>query len=131
MAMRRRWRWLLVAVGLLALLAVYVPTHPLVIIEPHAHCIMFSGRGLDRYASVHQGRYRFHPQRYGNALLLLDDEYYHALTGPGYDPAPLREAKRLGRDLPEVECGRVYVQGLTKQSNQEIALLFDKLPTPG
>ena len=64
-------------------------------------------------------------------MLLLSDDSLHTFTGPGYDPAPLREAKRTGRDLPEDECGRVYIQGLTRKSNPELALLFDKLPTPG
>jgi hypothetical protein len=36
-----------------------------------------------------------------------------------------------GAELSEEDCGRVYVQGLTRKSNPEIALLFDKLPTPG
>src|SRR5262249_7244093 len=80
---------------------------------------------------AHQGRFPFHPDGYGNALLLLDEDCYNCLTGPGYDPAAFREAKRSGNDLPEEKCGRVYVQGLTTKANSEIALLFDKLPTPG
>jgi hypothetical protein len=130
--MRRRWRWLLLALALLACgVTVYVRTHPLVFVETHAHCIKFAGLELERYASEHQGRFPFHRNGYGNALLLMDDDCFHALTGPGYNATPLREAKRTGRDLPESECGRVYIQGLTKKSNPEIALLFDKLPTPG
>lgn len=130
--MRRRLRWLLLACALLTALAVvYVRTHPLVFMETHAHCIKFAGLELIRYADEHHGRFPVHPKGYANALLLLDEDCFHALTGPGYDAAPLRNAKRSGAELSEVECGRVYVQSLSKKSNPEIALLFDKLPTPG
>jgi hypothetical protein len=99
--------------------------------ETHAHCIKFAGLQLDQYASEHEGRFPSHPRGYPNALLLMDEDCFHALTGPGYDAVPLLEAKRLGKELGEEDCGRVYIQGLTKKSNSEIALLFDKLPTPG
>ena len=36
-----------------------------------------------------------------------------------------------GENAPESEFGRVYVQGLTDTNDPKIALLFDKLPTPG
>jgi hypothetical protein len=130
--MRRRWRWTLLGLALLAfLVVVYVRTHPLVFIKTHAHCIKYPGMHFHQYAAEHYGRFPFHPKGYGNALLLMDEDCFHALTGPGHDAAPLREAKRTGRDLAEEECGRVYVQGLTVKSNPEITLLFEKLPTPG
>ncbi len=130
--MQRKWRRLLLALVLLAGgVALYVRTHPLVFMETHAHCIKFAGLELLRYADEHQGRFPVHRNGYGGALLLLDDDCLHTLTGPGYEATPLREAKRAGRHLPEEECGRVYVQGLSRKSNPEIALLFDKLPTPG
>jgi hypothetical protein len=129
--LRRFIRWLLV-LALLALLCVYyVKTHPLVFMETHAHCIKFAGSEMQEYAFQHEGRFPYHPKGYGNALLLMDEECYHALTGPGYDPAVFYEAKHSGRDLSEEECGRVYIQGLTTKSDYRIALLFDKLPTPG
>ena len=131
-ARRRKWRCLLLALVLLVVLVfVYVRTHPLEFMDTHAHCIVAAGLGLEQYASDHQGRFPFHPKGYGNALLLLNEDYLETLTGPGYDTTPLREAKRTGNELPEEECGRVYVQGLTKKSNPQVALLFDKLPTPG
>jgi hypothetical protein len=130
--MGRRWRWALLGLALLAfLVVVYVRTHPLVFIKTHAHCIKYAGIHFHHYAAQHQGRFPSHPKGYANALLLMDEDCFHALTGPGYDAAPLREAKRSGRDLAEEECGRVYVQGLTVSSNPRIAMLFDKLPTPG
>jgi hypothetical protein len=130
--MRRRWRWLLVALAFSTVLAaIYVRTHPLVFMDTHVHCIKYAGLQLEQYASEHQGRFPYDPRGYGNAILLMNEDCFDALTGPGYDAAPLREAKRTGAELPEEECGRVYVQGLTRKSDSEIALLFDKLPTPG
>ena len=131
-AMRRRWRWILLAVPpVVVFVFVYVRTHPLVFMDAHAHCIAFAGLQLEEYASEHEGRFPSHPKGYPNALLLMHEDCFHSLTGPGYDAAPLVEAMRTGSDLPEEECGRVYIQGLTKKSNPELALLFDKLPTPG
>jgi hypothetical protein len=130
--MRSKWRWFLLALALsTTLVVVYIRTHPLVFMDAHTHCIKFAGLELERYASEHEGRFPFHPHGYANAILLMDEDCFHSLTGPGYDAAPLREAKRAGTELTEEECGRVYVQGLTKKSNPEIALLFDKLPTAG
>jgi len=130
--MRRKWLWLLLSLPLpAALIWVYVRTHPLVFMETHAHCIVCAGMALDRYASEHGGRFPSHPRGYGNALLLLNEEFDSTLTGPGYDAAPFREARRTGADLSEEDCGRVYVQGLSQKSPREVALLFDKLPTPG
>ena len=133
--MRRRWRWVLSAVILGALAAVvYVRTHPLVFNESmwqHAHCIKIAGLELEGYADQNGGRFPSHAGGYGDALLLLNEDCYFALTGPGYDATAFHEAKCRGTDLPEERCGRVYVQNLTRKSDPEIALLFDKLPTPG
>jgi hypothetical protein len=130
--MSRKWPWVLLAlVGSVIYGLVYVRTHPLVFMEAHRHCIKFAGGAWEQYASEHDGRYPSHPRGYGNALLLLDGEYFNSLTGPGYDATPFHEAKRSGKDLPEEECGRVFVQGLSKKSALEIVVLFDKLPTPG
>jgi hypothetical protein len=53
------------------------------------------------------------------------------LTGPGYDAAVFDRALTNHTDVPERECGRVYVQGLSETNNPELVVLFDKLPTPG
>jgi hypothetical protein len=130
--MKRIWRWLVLAGALLPILVVvYVRTHPLVFMDTHVHCIKGAGLALEQYANEHEGRFPSHPKGYPYALLLLDESQFNTLTGPGYDAAPLREAKRTGAELREEDCGRVYIQGPTKKSNSEIALLFDKLPTPG
>jgi hypothetical protein len=130
--MKRRWvRLLLVFVGLGVVGLIYVPTHPLVFMDTHTHCIKIAGLELEQYASEHDGRFPFHPKGFPNALLLMNEDCFHTFTGPGYDASPFHEAKKAGIELSEEECGRVYIQGLTKKSNPELALIFDRLPTPG
>jgi hypothetical protein len=133
--MKRRWRWLLAGAALFGISgAIYVWANPLVFNESlwrHAHCMKIAGLQLEFFAADHDGKFPSHPKGYGNALLLLDANLYFALTGPGYTANAFHEARRNNRELSEDECGRVYVQGLTKKSNPEIALLFDKQPTPG
>jgi hypothetical protein len=133
--MKRALAILLLAQGVVAIVvALYVHSHPLVFNEScweHAHCIKCAGLTLHGYAGRHDGRFPSDPKGYGNALLQLDEESYFALTGPGYDVTPFHEAKRNGTDVAEDDCGRVYVQGLNLKSDGRIALLFDKLPTPG
>jgi hypothetical protein len=122
------------AVFLVALSVYYVKAHPLVFNESfleHAHCIVQSGLSLGAYAADHEGRFPYHTNGYGDALLLLTDAWFPALTGPGYSAEPFKRASKAGQHLPEGECGRVYVQGLSETNNSEIALLFDKVPTPG
>jgi hypothetical protein len=34
-------------------------------------------------------------------MLLMNEDCFHCLTGPGYDAAPLREAKRTGTELSD------------------------------
>jgi hypothetical protein len=131
-SVNRRWRWFLLVLVPLSLLGLaYVRSHPLVFLQAHAHCIKYAGVSLHQYADEHQGRFPAHPRGYGNALLLMDENCSHNLKGPGYDAAALRDAKRAGADLPEEACGRLYIQGLSTKSHSAIAILFDKLPTPG
>ena len=117
--------------------AVYIRTHPLVFNESlleHAHCIAQVGLGLNQYALDHFGKFPAHTNGYGDALLLMLAEGYessYALSGPGYDRFVFDRALTNHTDVPEIECGRVYVQGLSATSNPELVLLFDKLPTPG
>jgi hypothetical protein len=137
----RRWRRLqLVAasLGVFVLIGfVYVRAHPLVFNESffgHAHCMPQASGALTQYALDHAGRFPEHTNGYGDALLMLsidDPTVWSVLTGPGYDSDAYK--KWLGKDVdvPESECGRVYLQGLSMYSNPEIAILFDKLPSPG
>ena len=134
----RRSIKILVALALAGVLcAIYVRTHPLIFNESfagHAHCISGTGLSLLTYAEENGGRFPFHTNGYGDALLLLTNEmagFWAGFTGPGYDGKVFAEAARTGRHIPEEACGRVYVQGLSRTNDPEIALLFDKLPTPG
>jgi hypothetical protein len=114
--------------------AFYVRTHPLVFNESffqRAHCIVGGGLSLESYAEEHQGRFPFSTNGYGDALVLVDAGWDESLTGPGYDARVFERVRRTGENAPESEFGRVYVQGLSKSNDPEIALLFDKLPTPG
>ena len=114
--------------------AVYVRTHPLVFNESflgHAHCIVGGGLSLESYAKDHQGHFPFSTNGYGAALVLVNDGWDESLTGPGYDAQVFERVRRTGEVAPVSEFGRVYVQGLSESNDPEIALLFDKLPTPG
>lgn len=122
------------AIGAIALCYCYVKSHPLVFNESflsHAHCIKGAGLALIFYADENGGNFPFHPDGYGDALLLLDENSDDSLTGPGYDTRVLKRVRKTGENAPENEFGRVYVQGLSETSDPNIALLFDKLPTPG
>lgn len=134
---RKRWPYavlLAFAASMLCVIA-YIRSNPLVFNESsfqHAHCISQARQVLSMYAETHNGRFPTHPEGYANALLLMpEDMPWYALTGPGYDPKVLADAKARGTKLSEEECGRVYVQGLTVRSNPKLVLLFDKLPSPG
>jgi len=131
-----------VAVGctLMALIAFcvfYVRAHPLVFNESfweHGHCIVQAGLSFNTYADEHGGHFPTDTNGYGNALLQLTNEmanFWAGFTGPGYDGKVFEEAARTGRPIPEAECGRVYVQGLGESDNPDIALFFDKMPSPG
>ncbi len=115
----------------------YIKTHPLVFKESffeHAHCILQTGMAFNNYAADHDGHFPFDTNGYGNALLLLADytgNFWAGLTGPGYDGKVFAMAAETRGNIPESECGRVYVQGLRATDNPQIALFFDKLPTPG
>ena len=112
----------------------YVRTYPLVFNESffaHAHCMKGGGLDLMGYAHAHGGHFPFHTNGYGDALVLVNNGWDAALTGPGYDMRVFDRVRKTGEDAPESEFGRVYVQGLSNKDDPEIAILFDKLPTPG
>jgi hypothetical protein len=119
------------------LCGLYVRAHPLVFNESflgHAHCMKGGGLALDSYARGHYGKFPYHTNGYGDALLLMTNEvgvWWASVTGPGYTEQPFLNALATGSHLAEQACGRVYVQGLSVTDNPEITLLFDKLPTPG
>jgi hypothetical protein len=134
---RRKWMWwLAIPLVLVGVVIYYIRTHPLVFNESffeHAHCIVLTLQALRIYAEDHGGKYPAHTNGYGDALLLMWEQAVkpEILTGPGYSATPIRLAHENNRHLPESECGRVYVQGLNDNMNQGIAIIFDKLLTPG
>jgi hypothetical protein len=135
---KRQWlkRLLIIFVAAAVGCVVYIRTHPLVFNESffgHAHCMPQASGALIQYAMENYGKFPTHTNGYGDALLLLVPEYtpWSILTGPGYDVEADKQWKQSGDNVPESECGRVYVQGLTRSSNPEIAILFDKIPNPG
>lgn len=83
------------------------------------------------YAEEHEGRFPFSTNGYGDALVMVNAGWDESLTGPGYNARVFERVRRTGERAPDSEFGRVYVQGLSETNDPEIALLFDKLPTPG
>ncbi len=125
----------LCVVGALAFsCAVYVQRHPLIFNESffgHAHCWRMAEGYLKQYAAENEGRFPFHTNGYGDAVLLIPDVWLECFSGAGYDTQAWIQAQRTGSDVPEDQCGRVYVQGLSLTNDPEIILLFDKIPTAG
>jgi len=121
-------------VAVIATCFIYVRTHPLVFNESfwgHGHCIVGGGESLSTYAHDHFGRFPYHTNGYGDALVMLDSGWDASLTGPCYNTAVFTRVRRTGENAPESEFGRVYVQALSETNDPEIALMFDKVPTPG
>lgn len=133
----RRSILLALAVAFVAFVAVYIRVRPLVFNDSffgHAHCIKGGGLALAFYAQGHGGKFPAHSNGYGDALLLMTNEisgWWSSVTGPGYDEKPFLAALASRSSLPEQACGRVYVQGLSQTNDPAIALLFDKIATPG
>ena len=136
---KRRQRFLIFLLPTMVVVAIgvwYVRSHPLVFNESllgHAHCMPQAYGTLMTYASTHAGRFPYHTNGYGDALLLMANEMgpsWGPLTGPGYDSKVFNKALRNGGHIPEQACGRVYVQGLSETNNPEIAVFFDKVAAP-
>ena len=91
------------------------------------------------YASDHDGRYPFHTNGFGNALLQLIKEgaldnnegSVRYITGPGDNGQVFKDALKIDAPIPEERCSRVYVQGLSETNNHDIAVIFDKNSMPG
>ncbi|MEW6159906.1 MAG: hypothetical protein AB1813_20945 [Verrucomicrobiota bacterium] len=94
---------------------------------------MATGLALGIYAQENEGRFPLHTNGYGDALLLLlpHGAFPESLTGPGFDAAIFERASHSGGDVPENQCGRVYIPGLSETNNPAIAIFFDKLASPG
>lgn len=102
--------------------------------KAHQHCIKATGSAFRLYADDHGGTLPFHTNGFGDALLLLVREDLcgvAGICGPGDDGAVLSNALVRGLDVPEAQCSRVYIQGLSETNAPEICILFDRLSVPG
>jgi hypothetical protein len=100
----------------------------------HEHCMKNAGFSFLNYAADHDGRFPYHTNGFGDALLLLvaeqgDDP--RLFVAPGDDGSLFKAHLKSGADVPEAQCTRAYVQGLCETNNPEIALIFDRYPTRG
>src|SRR3954468_6638443 len=98
--------------------------------KAHQHCIKCTGVGFKTYALDHAGALPYHTNGFGDALLLLvKGEYLPSVAficGPGDDGQVLSNALVHGLHMPENQCTRVYIQGLTETNDPMICILFDR-----
>lgn len=101
----------------------------------HEHCMKNAGLLLTIYAGDHEGKYPFHTNGFGDAIVafLKENSPTEAVffTAPGDNGSLLKKCLSDGTDVPEDCCTRMYVQGLSENSNPEIAMVFDRYPTRG
>jgi hypothetical protein len=125
---------LLLIIGLV-IIAMFNPFHR------HEHCMKITGIALRTYAFDNGGTFPYDTNGFGNALLqlikagalgdtngLVSVRY---LTGPGDEGSVFKVALKSGGRVPEESCSRIYIQGLSETNNPNIAIIFDKQPTPG
>jgi hypothetical protein len=120
-------------IGLAVLAAVLVAIPMFNLFHAHEHCIKGTGLSLRTYALRHNGRFPFHTNGFGDAILLLlkEDDYPYEFTAPGDDGSLFKACLKTGAHMPEDRCTRAYVQGLGDTNNPMIALVFDRYPTRG
>ena len=134
---KKRWVIRLIIGGLILSVLGGVGVFAIALFNPfhaHEHCMKSAGMSLMLYAGDHGGKFPFHTNGFGDALLLMLDESREdtrLYTAPGDDGTLLKECLKSKADVPESRCTRSYVQGLTDTNNPEIALLFDRYPTRG
>ena len=106
----------------------------------HQHCIKQTGLAFRIYAEDHHGQLPFSTNGFGNALLLLvkienlTDDTTNAIRyvcGPGDDGHIFKEALNNNSVVPEDQCTRVYIQGLSETNYPGICILFDRNSCPG
>jgi hypothetical protein len=101
----------------------------------HQHCIKCTGLAFRTYAMDHAGVLPYHTNGFGDALLLLVKEGHlptvACLCGPGDDGHVLSNALVHGLHVPESQCSRVYIQGLSEANDPEICVLFDRRSVRG
>jgi len=101
----------------------------------HQHCIKQTGLAFRIYADEHNGKLPFSTNGFGNALLLLTGPdptndyiggFIGCLCGPGDDGHLYREALKKHSVLPEDQCTRIYIQGLSESNDPQICIIFDR-----
>lgn len=108
----------------------------------HQHCIKQAALAFRIYAGDHDGKLPYSTNGFGNALLLMaqseagDDARYFATClrlycGPDDDGQVLMDAFKNHSIVPEDQCSRVYIQGLSETDDPQICVLFDRNSCPG
>lgn len=102
----------------------------------HEHCIKCATMPFAIYADAHGGKFPTSERGWGDALVKLiaepgNENSVAFLVGVDDDGEHLLRALKTGEDVAEEDCTRIYVQGLTKESNEGIALLFDRYAVRG
>ncbi len=106
----------------------------------HRHCIKQAGLAFRLYAGDPNGQLPYSTNGFGNALLLLAQgdstnnyiaEYIACLCGPDDDGHDLMGALTNHSIVPEEQCSRVYIQGLSETNDPQICILFDRHSCPG
>jgi len=96
----------------------------------HQHCIMITGSAFHLYADDRQGQLPFSTNGFGNALLQLVSSNYLPgvawICGPDDDGHNFKEALKNNSVVPEDQCSRVYIQGLSESNDGNICILFDR-----
>ncbi len=114
------------------IIAIYVKTHPLVFNESwleHSHCIAQVGCALRMYSGANNGYFPYSEKGYADGLAKASEYCNWIVTGPGYKRVLSEDFEK--ENISEDLCGRVYIQGLKEEDSCDIAILFDKLATPG
>jgi hypothetical protein len=93
-----------------------------------------AGMEFTEYAMQHGGAFPYNTNGFGDALLLLvkdKPEDVPFVCGPGDDGHVFSNAVAHGQHVPQDECSRVYVQGLSETNNPGICILFDRRSVKG
>jgi hypothetical protein len=101
----------------------------------HQHCMKCTGLAFRAYSMDHAGALPYSTNGFGDALLLLVKEGHLPtvafICGPGDDGHVLSNALVFGLHVPESQCSRVYIQGLSEANDPSVCVLFDGRSVPG
>jgi hypothetical protein len=111
---------------------IFIKANPLVFNESwleHRHCMSQVGLALRFYSTDNNDYFPYSEKGYADGLGLASEYCNWIVTGPSYKRVVVEDFE--GKNIPEELCGRVYIQGLKESDDCDIAILFDKLATPG